>query len=36
MMAKDNYFVIVYQVLKYLYDCLKRGCNEKVGHIFHP
>lgn len=24
-MAKDDYFVIVYQVLKYLYDCLKRG-----------
>lgn len=24
-MARDDYFVIVYQVLKYLYDCLKRG-----------
>lgn len=24
-MAKDDYFVIVYQVLKYLYDCLKKG-----------
>ncbi len=22
-MAKDDYFVIVYQILKYLYDCLK-------------
>ena len=24
-MAKDDYFVIVYQVLKYLYECLKKG-----------
>jgi len=24
-MAKDDYFVIVYRLLKYLYDCLKRG-----------
>lgn len=24
-MAKDDYFYIVYQVLKYLYDCLKTG-----------
>lgn len=24
-MARDDYFVIVYQVLKYLYDCLKEG-----------
>lgn len=24
-MAKDDYFVIVYQILKYLYDCLKKG-----------
>ena len=24
-MAKDDYFVIVYQVLKYLYDTLKQG-----------
>jgi hypothetical protein len=24
-MAKDDYFVLVYQVLKYLYDCLKSG-----------
>lgn len=24
-MARDDYFVIVYQVLKYLYDCLKKG-----------
>lgn len=24
-MEKDDYFVIVYQLLKYLYDCLKKG-----------
>lgn len=24
-MAKDDYFVIAYKVLKYLYECLKRG-----------
>lgn len=24
-MAKDDYFVIAYSVLKYLYDCLKSG-----------
>ena len=24
-MAKDDYFVIAYRLLKYLYDCLKRG-----------
>ncbi|OFN02624.1 hypothetical protein HMPREF2626_01560 [Aerococcus sp. HMSC062A02] len=24
-MAKDDYFVIVYQILKYLYDSLKKG-----------
>lgn len=24
-MSKDDYFVIVYQVLKYLYECLKSG-----------
>ena len=24
-MARDDYFVIVYKLLKYLYDCLKRG-----------
>lgn len=31
-MSKDDYFVIVYQVLKYLYDCLKRG--EKPEAIY--
>lgn len=24
-MAKDDYFVIVYQILSYLYKCLKEG-----------
>ena len=24
-MAKNDYFVLVYQILKYLYDCLKNG-----------
>jgi hypothetical protein len=24
-MAKDDYYVIVYQILKYLYECLKNG-----------
>lgn len=24
-MAKDDYFVVVYKILKYLYDCLKHG-----------
>ena len=24
-MAKDDYFVIVYRLLKYLYDCLKKS-----------
>ena len=27
-MAKDDYYVLVYQVMKYLYECLKTG--EKV------
>ncbi len=26
-MAKDDYFVIVYQILAYLYQCLKSGKN---------
>jgi len=24
-MAKDDYFVIAYKILKYLYECLKKG-----------
>lgn len=31
-MAKDDYFVIIYQVLKYLYDCLKKG--EKTETVY--
>ena len=38
-MDRDDYFVVAYQVLKYLYDCLKRGtppilsllCGETFG-----
>ncbi len=26
-MAKDDYFVLVYKVLSYLYACLKKGKN---------
>ena len=36
-MAKDDYFVIVYQILKYLYDCLKQGIKpdkEKLSYEF--
>lgn len=29
-MAKDDYFYIVYQVLKYLYDCLKTGSTPDI------
>jgi len=32
-MARDDYFVIVYQVLKYLYDCLKRGEKPETVHL---
>ncbi len=28
-MAKDDYFVIVYKLLKYLYDCLKASARPK-------
>ncbi|BAK46031.1 hypothetical protein CXIVA_00640 [Clostridium sp. SY8519] len=30
-MAKNDMFVIIYQVLKYMYDCLKAG--EKVEAV---
>ena len=30
-MAKDDYFVIVYRLLKYLYDCLKKS--EKPNEV---
>lgn len=32
-MAQNDYFVIVYQVLKYLYDCLKRGEKPEVCYL---
>lgn len=30
-MAQNDYFVIVYRVLKYLYDCLKKAKNQKLS-----
>lgn len=32
-MAKDDYFVIVYQILTYLYACLKQGKPVNVDYI---
>lgn len=32
-MAKDDYFVIVYQVLKYLYECLKKGEQPEPSYL---
>lgn len=32
-MAKDDYHVIVYQILSYLYDCLKRGIDPDPRQI---
>ncbi len=32
-MAQNDYFVIVYQVLKYLYDCLKAGEKPEAAHL---
>lgn len=32
-MAKDDYFVIVYQVLKYLYECLKKGEQPESSYL---
>lgn len=40
-MAKDDYFVIVYQVLSYLYNCLKNGIEPEKkdlipeGKLYH-
>lgn len=34
-MAQNDYFVIVYQVLKYLYECLKKGENQKRVTLQH-
>lgn len=32
-MAQNDYFVIVYRVLKYLYDCLKKGEKPEVEYL---
>ena len=32
-MAQNDYFVIVYQVLKYLYDCLKAGEKPEAEYL---
>lgn len=32
-MARDDYHVIVYQILSYLYQCLKNGNHVEVGNI---
>ena len=32
-MAKDDYFVIVYRLLKYLYDCLKKSVKPDMNAI---
>ena len=32
-MAQNDYFVIVYRVLKYLYDCLKKGEKTEVEYL---
>ena len=32
-MAKNDYFVIVYKVLGYLYDCLKRGNDPDLNYL---
>lgn len=32
-LAQNDYFVIVYRVLKYLYDCLKAGEKPEPAHL---
>nr|DAF88173.1 MAG TPA: YjcQ protein [Myoviridae sp. ctumZ20] len=32
-MAQNDYFVIVYRVLKYLYDCLKAGNQPEIAYL---
>jgi len=34
-MAKDDYFVIVYKILDYLYDCLKKGKEPEAAALRH-
>ncbi len=32
-MAKDDYFVLVYKILKYLYKCLKSGVTPDLNYL---
>ena len=32
-MAQNDYFVIVYRVIKYLYDCLKAGSQPEIVYL---
>ena len=32
-MAKDDYFVLVYKILKYLYKCLKSGTSIDFNYL---
>ena len=32
-MAKDDYFVLVYKILKALYECLKKGCDVDLDRL---
>ncbi len=32
-MARDDYFVVVYKILKYLYECLKSGKSPDIYNI---
>lgn len=33
IMARDDYFVVVYKILKYLYECLKSGEKADIHNI---
>ena len=32
-MAKDDYFVVMYKILAYLYQCLKDGVKPNIGVV---
>lgn len=32
-MARDDYFVVVYKILKYLYECLKSGISPDIHNV---
>mgnify|MGYP000178315685 FL=1 len=32
-MARDDYFVILYEIMKYLYNCLKQGKDAEVDQL---